>query len=126
MTAFHPQTDHGRGSIPEIGTTVFVYRLTVTCMNVLLGLGGSDESVKTLRQTIERTREVGDDLTVVIVDKPESKRSQDEMYQQALDQLEEAGITDIEIEKLEGDPGSALVNYAEQGSTISWSSAAGP
>jgi nucleotide-binding universal stress UspA family protein len=84
-------------------------------MNVLLGLGGSDESVKTLRRTIERTREVGDDLTIVIVDKPESKRSQDEMYQQTLDRLEEADITDVEVETLEGDPGSALVNYAEQG-----------
>ncbi|PCR92338.1 universal stress protein [Natrinema ejinorense] len=84
-------------------------------MNVLLGLGGSDESVKTLRRTIERTREVGDELTIVVVDKPESKRSQEAMYQQALDRLEEADITDVEVEKLEGDPGSALVNYAEQG-----------
>ncbi|MGQ3411278.1 universal stress protein [Natrinema versiforme] len=84
-------------------------------MNVLLGLGGSDESVKTLRRTIERTREVGDDLTIVVLDKPESKRSQDEMYQQAVDALEEGDITDVAVEKLEGDPGSALVNYAEQG-----------
>ncbi|MDF9744644.1 MULTISPECIES: universal stress protein [Natrinema] len=84
-------------------------------MNVLLGLGGSDESVKTLRRTIERTREVGDDLTIVVVDKPESKRSQDEMYQQALDSLEEADMSDVEVETLEGDPGSALVNYAERG-----------
>ncbi|MDS0476474.1 universal stress protein [Natrinema sp. 1APR25-10V2] len=84
-------------------------------MNVLLGLGGSDESVKTLRRTIERTREVGDELTVVVVDKPESKRSQDEMYQEAVDHLEEAGLDDVTVETLEGDPGSALVNYAERG-----------
>ncbi|OLZ39741.1 universal stress protein UspA [Natrinema saccharevitans] len=84
-------------------------------MNVLLGLGGSDESVKTLRRTIERTTDVGDDLTVVIVDKPESKRSQDEMYQQAREALDEAGLEDRPVEKLEGDPGSALVDYAEQG-----------
>ncbi|PGF16467.1 universal stress protein UspA [Natrinema sp. CBA1119] len=84
-------------------------------MNVLLGLGGSDESVKTLRQTIERTQDVGDDLTVVIVDKPESKRSQDETYQMAVDRLEDVGLDEIPVEKLEGDPGSALVNYAEQG-----------
>ncbi len=92
-----------------------MYRLTVTCMNVLLGLGGSDESVKTLQRTIERTSEVGDDLTVVIVDKPESKRSQDEMYRQAREALAEAGLEDRPVEKLEGDPGSALVDYAEQG-----------
>ncbi|QLK27521.1 universal stress protein [Natrinema zhouii] len=84
-------------------------------MNVLLGLGGSDESVKTLHQTIERTRDVGDELTIVVVDKPESKRSQDETYQLAVDRLEEVGLDDIPVEKLEGDPGSALVNYAEQG-----------
>jgi len=84
-------------------------------MNVLLGLGGSDESVKTLQRTIERTSEVGDDLTVVIVDKPESKRSQDEMYRQAREALAEAGLEDRPVEKLEGDPGSALVDYAEQG-----------
>ncbi|AGB30466.1 UspA domain-containing protein [Natrinema pellirubrum DSM 15624] len=84
-------------------------------MNVLLGLGGSDESVKTLRRTIERTTDVGDDLTVAIVDKPESKRSQDEMCQQAREALDEAGLEDRPVEKLEGDPGSALVDYAEQG-----------
>jgi len=84
-------------------------------MNVLLGLGGSDESVKTLRRTIERTREVGDELTVVVVDKPESKRSQDEMYREAVEHLEEAGLDDVTVETLEGDPGSALVNYAERG-----------
>ncbi|WP_254531699.1 universal stress protein [Natrinema gelatinilyticum] len=84
-------------------------------MNVLLGLGGSDESVKTLRQTIERTRDVGDDLTVVVVDKPEAKRSQDEMYRQTVDQLESVGLDDVTVETLDGDPGSALVDYAEQG-----------
>ncbi|SER19507.1 universal stress protein [Natrinema salaciae] len=84
-------------------------------MKVLLGLGGSDESVKTLRRTIERTRDVGDDLTVVVVDKPESKRAQDEMYQQAVDRLADAGLEEVTVEKLEGDPGSSLVNYAERG-----------
>jgi nucleotide-binding universal stress UspA family protein len=84
-------------------------------MNVLLGLGGSDESLKTLRRTVERTRDVGDDLTVVVVDKPEAKRSQEEMYREALDRLAEAGLDDVPVEKLEGDPGSALVDYAERG-----------
>lgn len=83
-------------------------------MKVLLGLAGSDESIKTLRQTIERTAAVGDDLTVVVVDKPESKRSQEEMREQAETLLSEAGI-ETEVETLEGDPGSALVNFTEQG-----------
>lgn len=83
-------------------------------MKVLLGLAGSDESIKTLRRTIERTTAVGDDLTVVIVDKPESKRSQEEMREQAETLLSEAGI-ETEVRTLEGDPGSALVNFSEQG-----------
>ncbi|MFA9425740.1 MULTISPECIES: universal stress protein [Natronorubrum] len=83
-------------------------------MNVLVGLVGSDESIKTLRRTIDRTREMGDDLTVAIVDKPEAKRSQEEMKMQAEKLLTEANI-DAEIVILEGDPGSSLVDYAEQG-----------
>ncbi|ELZ03896.1 universal stress protein [Natrialba asiatica] len=83
-------------------------------MNVLVGLGGSDESIKTLRQTIDRTQTVGDDLTVAVLEKPEAKRSQDEMYEQADTLLTEADI-DAELVRLEGDPGSALVDYAEQG-----------
>ncbi|QSX00298.1 universal stress protein [Haloterrigena alkaliphila] len=83
-------------------------------MNVLVGLVGSDESLKTLRQTIDRTREVGDDLTVAIVEKPESKRSQEEMRTKAAELLSE-GDVEAETVTLEGDPGSALVDYAEQG-----------
>ncbi|WP_117365740.1 universal stress protein [Natrarchaeobaculum sulfurireducens] len=83
-------------------------------MNVLVGLGGSDESVKTLRQTIDRSTEAGDELTIAVVEKPESKRSQEEMCEEATGLLEEAGA-DAEIVALEGDPGSALVDYAEQG-----------
>ncbi len=83
-------------------------------MKVLLGLAGSDESIKTLRRTIERTSDVGDDLTVVIVDKPESKRSQEEMHEQATKLLTEAGI-ETEVKILEGDPGSALVDFSERG-----------
>ncbi|QRV13536.1 universal stress protein [Haloterrigena salifodinae] len=83
-------------------------------MNVLVGLVGSDESLKTLRQTIERTREVGDDLTVAVVEKPESKRSQEEMVERTEELLIETGI-DAEIVTLEGDPGSALVDHTEQG-----------
>ncbi|WP_247002792.1 universal stress protein [Halosolutus gelatinilyticus] len=83
-------------------------------MNVLLGLAGSDESITALRRTIERTRAAGDDLTVAIVEKPEAERSQDEMRRQAEDLLSKAGI-DAAIERLDGDPGSALVDHAEQG-----------
>jgi len=83
-------------------------------MNVLVGLGGTDESVKALQRTIDRTAETGDDLTVAVVEKPDTKRSQGEMYETATDLLEEAGL-DADIVTLEGDPGSSLVDYAERG-----------
>ncbi|SEH13085.1 Nucleotide-binding universal stress protein, UspA family [Natronorubrum sediminis] len=83
-------------------------------MNVLVGLVGSDESIKTLRRTINRTSEVGDDLTVAIAEKPEAKRSQEDMAKQAEKLLTEANV-DANIVQLEGDPGSSMVDYAEQG-----------
>lgn len=83
-------------------------------MNVLVGLGGSDESIKTLERAIERTSEVGDDLTVAVVEKAESKRSREEMARKAEEILSETDV-EAEIVTLEGDPGSALVDYAEQG-----------
>ncbi|TYL38409.1 universal stress protein [Natronococcus pandeyae] len=83
-------------------------------MNVLLGLAGSDESVTALRHTIERTEQADDDLTVAVVEKSETDRTQEEMYRQAEKLLAEAGL-DARIERLEGDPGSSLVDYAEQG-----------
>ncbi|ELY61419.1 UspA domain-containing protein [Natronococcus amylolyticus DSM 10524] len=83
-------------------------------MNVLLGLAGSDESITALRRTIERTDNVGDELTVAVLEKADTDRSQEEMYRQAEKLLSEANL-DAEIERLEGDPGASLVNYAEQG-----------
>ncbi|MFC4247288.1 universal stress protein [Natribaculum luteum] len=83
-------------------------------MNVLLGIVGSDESMRALRATVERTREVGDDLTIAVVEKPESDRTKEDVYAQTEELVEEAGI-DAEIRTLEGDPGSALVELAERG-----------
>ena len=83
-------------------------------MNVLLGLGGSDESVKALRRTIDRTRQADDDLTVAVIEKSDADRSAEEMAHQAEKLLSEAGI-DAEVTQLVGDPGSALVDFAESG-----------
>ena len=83
-------------------------------MDVLLGIVGSDESMRALRETIDRTREAGDDLTVAIVEKPETGRSPAEIRDEAETLLEEAEI-DAAFETLEGDPGSSLVEFAERG-----------
>ncbi len=83
-------------------------------MNVLLGVEGTDESIEALEATIERTRAVGDDLTVAVVEKPESERSREEIREEAEGLLAEAGV-DAEVRTLEGDPGSALIELAERG-----------
>ncbi|WP_435344390.1 universal stress protein [Haloarchaeobius sp. HRN-SO-5] len=82
-------------------------------MKVLLGIEGSDESVKTLEKTVERARETGDDLTVVVVEKEAAQRSQTEMAELARHRLAEAGI-EGEVRVVTGDPGSALVDIAER------------
>jgi len=82
-------------------------------MKVLLGIDGSDESMKTLRKTIDRTREADDDLTVVVVPKEAAKRSQDEMATEARDLVTEAGL-DVDVRVVTGDPGSTLVDIAER------------
>lgn len=84
-------------------------------MNVLLGLAGGEESMKTLRQTIDRTQSVGDDLTIAVVEKPGVERSPSAVRDRAEALLEEAGI-EAEVHLLDGDPASSLVDFAEEGS----------
>lgn len=83
-------------------------------MKVLLGIGGSEDSLYALRQTIERAREAEDDLTVAIVDNPESDRSFEEIEIETRDALEAATFK-ADIRHVEGDPGSELVRLTEEG-----------
>lgn len=82
-------------------------------MKVLLGIGGSDDSIAALRKTVERSQRAGDDLTVAIVDNPESGRTFEEIEAEAQQTLDEADC-DAEVRHLEGDPGSELVRAAEE------------
>lgn len=81
-------------------------------MKVLLGIGGSDDSVRALEQVVERAGRVGDDLTVAIVENPRSERSREEIEERVRAVLEAAGV-DAPVRHLEGDPGSQLVDLAE-------------
>jgi nucleotide-binding universal stress UspA family protein len=83
-------------------------------MKVLLGIGGADDSLDALEQTVDRALEAGDDLTVAIVDNPASDRSPDEVEARVRDVLDAAGL-DATVRHLEGDPGSALVDLSESG-----------
>jgi nucleotide-binding universal stress UspA family protein len=82
-------------------------------MKVLLGVGGSDDSLRALEETVERAVTAGDDLTVALLDNPESERTPAEMRERAETRLAEAGL-DAEIRRVEGHPGSQLVELAER------------
>lgn len=82
-------------------------------MKVLLGIGGSDDSIRALEQVVDRTKEVGDDLTIAIVDNPRSDRSREEIEECVEEVLSDAELS-APIRHLEGDPGSELVDLAER------------
>jgi len=81
-------------------------------MKVLLGIDGTEDSLRALPRTIERTAEAGDDLTIAILDHSGNDRDPDELYRRASEALEESPI-DAPIRRVSGDPGSRLVDIAE-------------
>lgn len=82
-------------------------------MKVLLGVGGSEDSLRALTRALERAQEAGDDLTVAVLDNPESPRAVDEVEQEVRERLSDAGV-DAVVRRLDGDPGSQLVDLAER------------
>jgi len=81
-------------------------------MKVLLGIGGADDSLDALDHTVERAVSAGDDLTVAVVENPESDRDPTELVEAARSALAEAGLSE-DVRQLSGDPGSALVELSE-------------
>ena len=81
-------------------------------MKVLLGLGGGDDSLRALEQTVNRAANAGDDLTVAILDDPEWDPPAEDMGQEVDRALATAEI-DAEIRHVDGDLGSELVTIAE-------------
>jgi len=82
-------------------------------MKVLLGVGGSDDSIRALEDTVERARAAGDDLTVAVVENPRSERSPEEVDDRVRTVLADAGL-DAPVRHIEGDAGSRLVAIAEE------------
>ncbi|MUV57019.1 Nucleotide-binding universal stress protein, UspA family [Halogeometricum rufum] len=81
-------------------------------MKVLLGVGGSDDSIRAAEQTVARAAVAGDELTVAVVENPSSDRSREEVTETVREMLDAEGV-DAEIRHLDGDPGSRLVETAE-------------
>ncbi|WP_284012867.1 universal stress protein [Halobaculum litoreum] len=81
-------------------------------MKVLLGVGGSEDSLRALEDTVERARAAGDDLTVAVVENPRSERTPEEVEERVRAVLGDAGI-DADVRRVDGDAGSQIVDIAE-------------
>jgi len=81
-------------------------------MKVLLGIGGSPDSFRALSTGLERARAAGDELTVAILENPESDVDPAEVEARVRDELK-ASAVDASVRRLSGDPGGALIKLAE-------------
>ncbi|KZN24767.1 MULTISPECIES: universal stress protein [unclassified Haladaptatus] len=81
-------------------------------MKVLLGIGGSDDSLTALSRTVERAVAADDELTVAILDNPESDLAKDDITEKVQAVLDDVGF-DATVRDVSGDPGSRLLDIAE-------------
>ncbi|WP_277554644.1 universal stress protein [Halobaculum limi] len=81
-------------------------------MKVLLGIGGSEDSLRALEDTVDRALAAGDDLTVAVVENPRSDRTPDEVEDRVRTVIEDAGLA-ADIRRVQGDAGSQIVDIAE-------------
>ena len=84
-------------------------------MKTLLGIGGSEDSLYALEKAIDRAKQAGDELTIAIVENPDSSMTQAEIRDRATEALAAADF-EAEIETVSGHPGSQLIELAERGS----------
>lgn len=82
-------------------------------MKVLLAVGGTEGSHAALEEAIARVREAGDDLTVAVVEREDVPGSADEVEREVRERLDDSGL-DVEIRRIEGHPGSQLVELADR------------
>ena len=82
-------------------------------MKVLLGIGGSEDSFRALESTLDRAAATGDEITVAVLENPDSDPSPESVAGRARDAIEAAGVTG-DVRRLEGDPGARLVELAER------------
>lgn len=82
-------------------------------MRVLLGIGGSEDSFRALERTVERAAEAGDDLTVAVVENPDSEMTVEAVRERVEGLLRESAV-EAEVLVLEGHAGSRLVEVAER------------
>ena len=81
-------------------------------MQVLLGIGGSDDAFLALERTVDRVQLTGDQLTVAVLENPTATLAPDAIAERVHDRLDEAAI-DATVRRVEGEPGAALVTMAD-------------
>ena len=82
-------------------------------MKVLLAVGGTEGSHAALEEAIARVQEAGDDLTVAVVEREDVPGSADAVEREVRERLADSGL-DVEIRRVEGHPGSQLVELADR------------
>lgn len=107
------------GVAPSVGDgaadgerTLFYRATNVPSMKLLLGVGGTDDSIEAVRKTVARADRTGHDLTIAIVDDPASERDPDRVEALIREILTDADRT-ATVRHVEGDPGPRLVELAE-------------
>ena len=81
-------------------------------MQVLLGIGGSDDAFRALDRAVDRARETGDALTVAVLENPAVEADRGAVADRVRERLAAAGL-EADVRELEGEPGPALVTLAE-------------
>ncbi|PSQ47173.1 universal stress protein [Halobacteriales archaeon SW_7_65_23] len=81
-------------------------------MRVLVGVDGTDHGMHALDRTIERAQEAGDEVTVAVYTADDS--SLDDVEASVRDRLETASF-EAGVERITEDPGSRLIELAEDG-----------
>lgn len=86
-------------------------------MKVLLGVDGTESSLRALDRVTERATETGDELTVAIVGDPDADTGFDsgtEIETRVREALSRADL-DAQVRQVDGDLGGGLVELAEAG-----------
>lgn len=83
-------------------------------MQVLVGVGGTERSFAALEGTLERARQADDEVTVAVFDDPSATLTRGQVRDRIWTILGEYDL-DVPVEDIDGDPGSQLVQVAENG-----------
>lgn len=81
-------------------------------MKILLGIGGTEDSFRALEETLRRVKSAGDELTVAVLDNPET----DLTFPQIRDRVDAAAAEhgmELPVVHLTGHPAATLVEEAE-------------